>query len=65
MKVLNNDNKLLTRQEVSEILGTKKETLAIWACAKRYDLPYIKVGRYVRYKQSDVENFLNSRRKER
>ena len=65
MSFLNSDERLLTRIEVAEILGIKPDTLAIWSCTKRYDLPYIKVGRYVRYRYSDVEKFLNSRKQDR
>ena len=53
---------LLNREQAARYLGVEKETLAIWACEKRYDLPYIKVGRLVRYKTSDLDEFLESRR---
>ncbi|KZX73595.1 excisionase, partial [Oleiphilus sp. HI0009] len=50
--------KLLTPKQVSEILGVSEQTLAIWRCQKRYPLAYVKVGRYVRYRQDDVSSFL-------
>jgi excisionase family DNA binding protein len=58
-------DKLLNRKEVAELLGIKPETLAVWSCTKRYNIPYIKVGRMVRYKYEDVEAFLNSRKQEK
>lgn len=49
---------LLTRNEAAQLLGIKTQTLAKWASVKRYDLPYIKVGKSVRYKRSDIAAYL-------
>lgn len=54
-------SKLLTPQEVSEILGVSIETLNIWRTTKRYPLPYVKSGRLVRYREEDVETFITNR----
>jgi excisionase family DNA binding protein len=56
-----NNLKLLTPSEVAKILGLSVETLNVWRATKRYPLPYVKSGRLVRYRISDVENFINSR----
>ena len=53
--------KLLTPQEVSEILGVSVETLNVWRATKRYPLPYVKSGRLVRYQLADVEKFIVDR----
>jgi excisionase family DNA binding protein len=53
--------KLLTTKQVSKLLGISEQTLAIWRCNKRYALPYVKVGRYVRYNLGDVMAFIKSR----
>lgn len=53
--------KLLTPKEASDYLGVSEQTLAIWRCNKRYDLKYVKVGRYVRYRYGDVLEFVQSR----
>lgn len=45
----------------AEYLGIKESTLAIWRCTRRYKLPYIKVGRLVQYRKSDLDAFLLSR----
>lgn len=45
-------NTLLSRKEAAEFLGVKEITLAVWKSTKRYDLPVVKVGRLVRYRQS-------------
>jgi predicted DNA-binding transcriptional regulator AlpA len=36
-------------------------TLAVWRCTKRYNLPWTKIGRSVRYRLEDVEAFIASR----
>ena len=52
---------LLSRTEAADYLGIKTQTLAVWASNKRYALKYIKVGRCVKYSQTDLENFVNLR----
>ena len=54
-------NRLLTPQQVSRILGISVETLNVWRATKRYNLPYVKAGRLVRYRSKDVEAFIKSR----
>ena len=53
--------KLLTPQDVATQLGVSIATLATWRCTKRYALTYVKIGRLVRYRLSDVEAFEASR----
>ena len=54
-------NCLMTPEEVAEYLKISKETLNVWRCTKRYNLPYVKAGRLVRYRSEDVETFIASR----
>ncbi|MDA8093090.1 MAG: helix-turn-helix domain-containing protein [Betaproteobacteria bacterium] len=49
---------LLTRKEAAKYLGMKEQTLAKWASTQRYDLPFIKVGKSVRYRLADLNDFL-------
>jgi len=49
---------LLTRQEAAAYIGVQPNTLATWACTQRYDLPYVKVGRNVRYRKQDLDAFI-------
>jgi len=51
----------LTIKETANILGVTPETLAVWRCAKRYSLPYVKIGRLVYYKGSDIKKFIEDR----
>ena len=53
---------LMSRKETADYLGVKEQTLACWATTKRYDLPYVKIGRLVKYKRDDVERFIVSNR---
>ena len=53
--------KLWSPEEVAEVLGVSKQTLAVWRCEQRYTLPYIKVGSRVRYRPADVQQFMTAR----
>lgn len=52
---------LLTSKEVSDLLKRAEQSLANDRC-KRRGLPYVKVGRSVRYKLTDVLAYAESRR---
>ena len=52
---------LINDHDAGKILGVATSTLAIWRCTKRYNLPYIKVGRLVRYREEDIAKFIESR----
>lgn len=52
---------LLSREQAAEYLGVTSQTLAIWASTKRYELPYVKIGRLVKYRKSDLDKFIMSR----
>ena len=49
---------LLDRPAAAQYLGIKPNTLAIWASTKRHEIPYIKVGRSVRYRIEDLNAFV-------
>lgn len=53
---------ILTRKQAAEYLGLKEQTLACWACNKRYDLPVYKIGRHAKYRIADLEAFIMRRR---
>ena len=59
----NIQEKLLTRKEAADFLGIQENTLAVWATNKRYQLPFYKVGRLVKYKISDLEKFIQENQK--
>jgi len=49
--------KLLTTERVSTITGLSEETLAQWRSRKR-GIPYLKIGRAVRYDPAAVQAYL-------
>lgn len=55
------ESPLFTRKKAADYLGIKPHTLAVWACTKRHPLPYIKVGRLVKYRKADLDAFLLGR----
>jgi excisionase family DNA binding protein len=53
---------LLTSEEAAEVLGVTAGTLACWRCLRRYRLPFVKIGRNVRYHESDLLAWIESRK---
>ena len=52
---------LRSEAEAAGKLGVKCGTLQVWRSTKRYHLPYVKVGRLVRYRDSALDKFLQER----
>ena len=50
-------NLLLSPEEVATLTGLSRETLAQWR-SQRKGLPYLKIGRAVRYDPAEVEAYL-------
>ncbi len=55
------NQRLLDTRAAADYLGLKPATLEIWRTNGRYDLPYFKVGRWVRYRQGDLDSWLAGR----
>lgn len=53
------DTKLLDTKEAAEYLGLQSNTLEKWRHDGREDLKYIKVGRMVRYKLEDLQEYIS------
>lgn len=53
--------RLLTPKETAELLQVAVGTLTQWRCSRRVTLPFVLVGRHVRYRPVDVERFVESR----
>jgi excisionase family DNA binding protein len=53
------DKELFTSAEAAGYLDVSEGTLEVWRCTKRYRIPYIKIGRNVRYRKRDLEKFLD------
>lgn len=52
------DSILLTRREAAAYLGVAEQTLAVWKCTGRRLLPFVKIGRLVRYRKTDLDAFI-------
>jgi excisionase family DNA binding protein len=54
------DQPLIDEHAVAIKLGVSRATLQAWRCTRRVNLPFIKVGRLVRYRQEDIDAFIAS-----
>lgn len=54
-------SELLDEAATAEILQVKTGTLQVWRSTKRYPLPFVKIGRNVRYRRADIDAFIQSR----
>ncbi len=53
---------LLNEKQAAELLGTTPGTLSVWRCVRRYpELRYVKIGRSVRYRVEDLQDFISRR----
>ncbi len=57
-----NQQSRMTRNQAAMYLGVTSGTLAVWACQKRYSLPYYRIGRIVYYSRDDLDAFLEKSR---
>lgn len=51
----------IDEKQAADALGVKPTTLAVWRSTGRYNLPFLKVGRLVKYRLSDLAEFLARR----
>ena len=52
---------LLDEQQAASTIDVTPGTLSVWRSTGRYNLPFIKVGRKVRYRRVDLERWLEAR----
>ncbi len=52
---------LLDTVEAAVVLDVTPGTLEVWRSTRRHNLPFVKVGRLVRYRRSDLVAWLESR----
>ena len=55
---------LLNEKEAGLFLDTAPGTLSVWRSTGRYNLPFVKVGRKVRYRRTDLLAWLQKRTRE-
>ncbi len=59
--IVSRNRDLVDDKAAAEILDTTPGTLSVWRSTGRYALPFVKVGRKVRYRISDLEEWIEKR----
>ena len=54
-------DELLNEVEAAAAIDVTPGTLSVWRSTGRYGIPFIKIGRNVRYRRSDLVAWLESR----
>lgn len=52
---------LLDEQAAATYLDLKPGTLSVWRSTGRYAIPFVKIGRNVRYRRADLDAWLEQR----
>jgi len=52
---------LLDTRAAAALLGVSPATLTTWRSVGRYALPFVRVGRSIRYRVADLERFIEER----
>lgn len=52
---------MLDTAAAAVLLNVTTDTLAVWRSTKRYNLPYVKIGSKVRYREDDLIKWLETR----
>lgn len=56
-----NPDRLFDTDTAGQVLDVSINTLSIWRSTGRYNLPFVKIGRKVRYKAGDLLAFIERR----
>lgn len=54
-----NMNDTMTEREAAAYLGLSHNTLRTWRCTKKVEIPYVKIGKAVRYRKNVLDFFLD------
>lgn len=60
-RLLNTGADLLDDNAAAAILDVSPGTLSVWRSTGRYALPFVKIGRKVRYRRADLMAWLEKR----
>jgi excisionase family DNA binding protein len=63
-QIVERPRELLDEKQAAEHLTVSPGTLSVWRSTGRYNLPFVKVGRMVRYRLSDLDAWLEARSRE-
>lgn len=53
-------DELLNNVQAAAYIGVTPGTMEVWRCTKRQPIPFIKVGRLVKYRKSALEKYLDN-----
>ena len=59
--IVQTSRELLNEQEAAQVLDTAPGTLSVWRSTGRYGIPFVKIGRNVRYRKTDLVAWLDAR----
>lgn len=60
-QIVQRTSDLLDEKAAAEILDVEAGTLSVWRSTGRYSIPFIKIGRNVRYSRKALEDWIESR----
>lgn len=59
--IVQSSKELLDERAAAAVLDVTAGTLSVWRSTGRYALPFVKVGRKVRYRRADLTAWLETR----
>jgi len=60
-EIIQRTSALLDERQAADFLTVSPGTLSVWRSTGRYAIPFVKIGSKVRYRQSDLAAWLESR----
>lgn len=59
--IVKRTRELLDEKQAAEHLTVSPGTLSVWRSTGRYNLPFVKIGRMVRYRLTDLDAWIAGR----
>jgi hypothetical protein len=60
-QIVKRTRELLDEKQAAEHLTVSPGTLSVWRSTGRYNLPFVKIGRMVRYRLTDLDAWIAGR----
>lgn len=57
-----NPDELLSSAAAAKLLGVKAATLTNWRWSQAVSIPFVRIGRSIRYRKSDLLDFIEANR---
>ena len=51
---------LINTEKAAELLGIPAATLTKWRCTGQVRIPFVKIGRQIKYRTGDLKSFIES-----